>query len=442
MSTHRAVLVACVALAAPSLEAQAREPLCVTVAQRRLASASYLVANGSDRVAARPFRAVAGDGAAFAVAVRDPEQSFRVGAQRSLRRSLDELELNGAVTAPARTPGLLVLRVSTTLGVVGEGVSLPDPVPNPRTEETVPPGVPVGVTVDDGVLVIEHVGGDLYATVVPPTGPVPPVTRIAEAPPARESNHRGFVWLSATEYAAGAVALAGTDDGDVVALRFDAHGQRVGEPSRWSQRVGGAMRLLPIAAGAEPTALLERPVRGATSSGEQAREQVMVHLRPTLEPDGEPERVGLGPYETAAVVRNGRVVLTQWAEARGLAMAELPLLHGRPQVETPRIWTTLPLDGVALGHTAIVGPGQVVYDLMLHGDDVAGALHAYATFVPPAGTPYARRDVMPLRARVIAPPALLPAEDGFVAVLAVHDEVGGGLDAVHVRCDMVTLPPR
>jgi hypothetical protein len=38
-------------------------------------------------------------------------------------------------------------------------------------------------------------------------------------------------------------------------------------------------------------------------------------------------------------------------------------------------------------------------------------------------------------------PALLPAGDGFVAVMGVYDELGGGIDAVHVRCEMVTLPP-
>jgi hypothetical protein len=37
---------------------------------------------------------------------------------------------------------------------------------------------------------------------------------------------------------------------------------------------------------------------------------------------------------------------------------------------------------------------------------------------------------------------LLPAEDGVVAVMANVDEMGGGVDAVHVRCDLVTLPQR
>jgi hypothetical protein len=26
-------------------------------------------------------------------------------------------------------------------------------------------------------------------------------------------------------------------------------------------------------------------------------------------------------------------------------------------------------------------------------------------------------------------------------VMGVYDELGGGIDAVHVRCEMVTLPP-
>ena len=36
----------------------------------------------------------------------------------------------------------------------------------------------------------------------------------------------------------------------------------------------------------------------------------------------------------------------------------------------------------------------------------------------------------------------VPAEDGVVAVMATYDELGGGVDAVHLRCDMVTLPDR
>jgi hypothetical protein len=33
------------------------------------------------------------------------------------------------------------------------------------------------------------------------------------------------------------------------------------------------------------------------------------------------------------------------------------------------------------------------------------------------------------------------AGDGFVAVMGVYDELGGGIDAAHVRCERVTPPP-
>jgi hypothetical protein len=33
------------------------------------------------------------------------------------------------------------------------------------------------------------------------------------------------------------------------------------------------------------------------------------------------------------------------------------------------------------------------------------------------------------------------AGDGLVTGMGVYDELGGGIDAVHVRCEMVTLPP-
>jgi hypothetical protein len=433
------------ALASPS-SAQTREPLCVTTEVRRLVGAPWMQVNGRDWIVAKPLPAPASDGAVFVVAARDPDRSLRVGEARTLARSIDEMEFRGSWHPPERDPGLTVMRVGRDLRVVGEPVFLQDPVRGERGEETFPPGIPAGVTVDAGVLVIEHVAGDLYATVIPPTGAAPAVQRVAEAPSASSTGHRGFVWLTAMEHtvdnARGAIALAGTDDGEVTALRFDGRGQRIGNPVIWNQRVGGEMHLLPVPAGSPPSAILERPVRGTTLTGEQAREQVLVRLRPTIEPDGEPERLGLGPYVTAATVRGDQVVLTQWAESRGLAVSPLTPREGRFQFETPRIWTTQPLEGVPIGHSSIRGAGNIVYDLMLHGDDVAGGLHAYLTYIPPSGTPVSRRDVIPLRARVIAPPALVPAEDGLVAVMATYDELGGGIDAAHIRCEMVTLPAR
>ena len=180
------------------------------------------------------------------------------------------------------------------------------------------------------------------------------------------------------------------------------------------------------------------PRLGVLDLVEQLHQRTGIRYQPV----GEPERLGLGPYETAGVVRNRSLVLTQWAESRGLAVSTLTPRDGALPIETPRTWTTDPFEGVALGHTLLRGTSNILYDFVLYGDDVAGGLHGYLTYIPPAGVPYSRRDVVPLRARVIAPPVLLPADDGVVAVMASYDEMGGGVDAVHLRCDLVTLPPR
>ncbi len=426
--------------------AQSREPLCVTTEVRRLASAPFMQVNGSDYLVAQPLPSPGRDGAAFVVAVRDPDHSLRVGDARSLTRTIDEMEFRGPYRSPERDPGLTVMRLDRAMRLVGDAVFVPDPVRGERGEETFPPGIPAGVTVDDGVLVVEHIAGDLYATVIPSSGAIAPPHRIAQAPPPASTGHRGFVWLTAAprvrDGAHGAAVLAGTDDGEVVALDLDGHGAVRGDPVVWQQHVGGAMQLAAVPGANEPVALLERPVRGTTMTGEQAREQVLVRLTPSLEPSGEPARLGLGPYPTTAVARGRDLVIAQWAESRGLAIATLPVEQGEPHVELPRIWTTDALEGIPLAHTAVRGAGNVLYDLMLHGDDTAGGLHAYVTYIPPAGNPYPRRDVIPLRARVIARPAMLPAEDGVVVVMATYDELGGGVDVAHVRCEMLTLPAR
>ncbi len=445
----RAVASVFISLAALALttaaEAQSREPLCVTTEVRRIASAPFMQVNGSDYLVALPLPSPARDGAAFVVAARDPDHSLRVGDARGLSRTVDEMEFRAPYRAPERDPGLAVMRLDRSMRLVGDALFVPDPVRGERGEETFPPGIPAGVTIDDGVLVAQHIAGDLYVTVIPPSGAVQPARRLAQSPVA-STGHRGFVWLTAAsrsrDGAHGAAVLAGTDDGEVVALDLDGHGAPRGAPVVWQQHVGGAMQLVALPDAAEPVALLERPVRGTTMTGDRAREQVLVRLTPTLEPTGEPERLGLGPYPTTAVARGRDLVISQWAESRGVAISTLPIDHGVPRVELPRIWTTDPLEGIPLAHATVRGAGNVLYDLMLHGDDTAGGLHAYVTYIPPAGTPYPRRDVIPLRARVIARPALLPAEDGVAVVMATYDELGGGVDVAHVRCEMLTLPAR
>jgi hypothetical protein len=426
--------------------AQPREPLCVTTEVRRLVSAPYLLVNGSDHLVAQALPASTSTDAAFVVAVRDPDHSLRVGDARDLPRSLDEMEFERPCPPPDRDPGLTVLRLDRTLHLVGEPVFLPDPVRGERGTETYPPGIPAGATIDDGVLVVEHIAGDLYATVVPATGPVPAPRRVMQAPsPDPPGGHRGFVWLSMVghphEAQRGAALLAGTQDGRVMALTFDGRGVPLGQPLPWRQRVGGTMQLATVPNG-PPVAILERPVRGTALDGSQAREQVLVRLTSTLEPLGDPQRLGLGPYPTTAVARGNDLVVSQWAEARALAVATLPVRDGQPIVELPRLWTTPPLEGIPLAHVTLRGVGNILYDLMLHGDDVAGGLHAYLTWLPPAGAPFPRRDVIPWRARMITRPALLPAEDGVVVLMAAYDELGGGIDAAHVRCELVTLPAR
>jgi hypothetical protein len=434
-------------LGAFPVQAQSREPLCVPVATRRLVSAPFLAANGSDRLVAQPFRAVASDGAAFVVALRDPERSLRVGPRRALARTVASLELQSPERLPDHVPGLTVLRVDRALRVVGDGAFVQDPVSSAREGETFPPGIPVSAAIASGVLVAQHIAGDVYVTLVGATPGALTSTRVAQAPPAAtRAGRRGFVWITITPHTVagqvGAALLAGTDEGEVVAVTLGPDGARVGDPVLWSQRVGGAMQLLPLPPDAPPAALLERPVRGTATNGQPAREQMLVRLGATLEPAGDPERVGLGPYEVGATMRGDTLVLSQWVDGRGFALVQAPLREGRLALEAPRIWTTAPFEGLALGHTMRLGPQGIVYDLALHGDDVAGGLHGYLTFVPPSGAPFPRRDVVPLRARVIAPPQLVPAEDGVVAVMATYDELGGGVDAVHLRCDMVTLPDR
>ncbi len=150
--------------------AQSREPLCVTTEVRRLASAPFMQVNGSDYLVAQPLPSPGRDGAAFVVAVRDPDHSLRVGDARSLTRTIDEMEFRGPYRSPERDPGLTVMRLDRAMRLVGDAVFVPDPVRGERGEETFPPGIPAGVTVDDGVLVVEHIAGDLYATVIPSSG--------------------------------------------------------------------------------------------------------------------------------------------------------------------------------------------------------------------------------------------------------------------------------
>lgn len=455
------VFAASVALASPA-RAQTREPLCVTVEARRLLTGPWLGASGSDRLVAQPLVVPGPGGERFVVAVRDPEHTLRVGDARALPRTLDELEYGppaatgeaaaaqhappGAPGAPPRPAGLVVLRLSPELRVVGAPEFVPDPVqPTAREregEDTAPPGIPTGVSLASGVLVLEHIGGDVYATVVPPSGPVPAPRRVAQSPTVRSNDeHRGFVWLTATARGDGAIALAGTDQGDVMALRFDRAGALAGPPTLWTQRVGGPMELLPTGPEGPIAALLGRPVRGTGPDNEQARVQVLVTLSDALTPVGEPAGTGFAQFPLAYALRGRTVVVFQWAQQQGVAIATLPITPRRLGEQLPRLWYAQPpLEGVLLGHAAQLGRGNILYNVVAYGDPTAGGVHGHVAWVPPSGVPTIRRDVLPVRARLLAPPGLIPAADGVVAITASYDETGGAVDAFHVRCDLVALP--
>jgi hypothetical protein len=423
--------------------AQTREPLCVTVESRRLASGSWLGANGSDRLVARPLLTAGANGERFVVAVRDPEHTLHTAGAPRVPRGVEELGFARPPQPSARPSGLTVIRVGADLRPVGEAVFVPDPVANARRadEETVAPGIPVGVSLGAGVLVLQHVAGDVYATVVPSSGAIPAPRRVAQSPTVSSGNEQGgFVWLTATPRGDGAIALAGTEEGDVVAMRFDRTGALVGEPGLWTQRVGGPMQLLPTGDG-PIAALLGRPVRGTGPENEQARVQVLVPLTEGLQPANEPVNTGFAQFPMAYTLRGRSLILFQWAQQQGVAIATLPVGDRRIGEQLPRLWyANPPLEGLNLGQDAILGPGNIVYNVVAYGDPVAGGVHGHVGWLPPSGQPTVRRDVLPVRARVVAPPQLLPAEDGVVVVMGTYDETGGAVDAYHVRCDLVTLP--
>jgi hypothetical protein len=441
----RAAQGLCVLLAlgaASAARAQAREPLCTVVETRRVLAGTSIGGEGDgERIVAEPLLAAGASNARFVVATRDPLHALAAGGAHPPARDLSELGYAAGVTGtPPHASGLSVVRTDERMIPVGEAVFVPDPGAGAGT---VAPALPLGVALPAGVLVLQRLGGDLYAVLVPPAGEIPAARRVLEAPSgAGAAGARGFAWFTATARDEGAVALAGTADGAVVAVRFDRDGAVAGAPVAWSQRVGGAMQLLPTGAGAPLAALLARPVQGTGPQNEQAAQQVVVHLTDALQPAaGPPAATGFAQYPMAYVRRGDNLVLVQWAQAQGLAIAVLPVTAQRLGQQLPRLWYAQPpLDGAHVGQAALLGSGNIVYDLAVYTDPLGGALYGHLAWIPPSAVPIVRRDVLPVRTRLVAPPRVLPAADGVVAVLAGVDETGAAVDAFHVRCDLVSVP--
>ncbi|MEI8254228.1 MAG: hypothetical protein WCJ30_01000 [Deltaproteobacteria bacterium] len=423
--------------------AQSREVSCVPVESRRILAGERVEAAAGDRMAVAPLPAAGPNGERFVLVLHEGYDGLT--NPHAVRRDVAELgyEPMGGLgtTVPS---GRIVVRLDEQLRTVGDPVFVQDPVATPRVDQRRAGSLPVALTTASGVLVLERLGGDLFAMRIPATGAITPPARVATAPVAVEGTQRGFEWITAVARRDGAVALAGTYDGQVVALRFDRDGTLQGAPAAWAQRVGGPMALLPTFDG-PLGALLGRPVPGTGPHNEQARMQALVTLDDHLRPTGEPFATGFAQFPLAAAQRGRTLNVFQWVEQQGVAIASLPVGDRRFGEQLPRLfYAQPPLEGSALGTAATLGASNIVYNVGLYGEPQAG-VHGHVLWLAPGDTQEAlhlRRDVLAMRTTLAVPPVVLPAGDGVVVFTAGDDETGGGVDAYHVRCDLLAAPAR
>jgi hypothetical protein len=368
-----------------------------------------------------------------------PQTGDFVSAHASQARREEALGYNMLGGLMGGASGYAAIRLDDRMQVVDDRVFVAEPVPTPPQNGHSVATLPVAVTVASGVLVVARHAGDLYASVIPPSGPIPAATRVAAAPAPVEGAARGFEWITATARAEGAVALAGTSDGQVVAIRFDSNGAVRGTPARWEDRVGGPMEFVPSHDG-PLAALLGRPVRGTGPHNEQARVQVLVSLDENLRPVGQPFATGFAQFPLAMVQRGRSMLIFQWAEQQGVAISTLPVGERHFGEQLPRLYYAQPpLEGSHAGHAATLGASNIVFDVASYLES-GGGMHGHVTWLAPSGTPYIRRDVLALRLEPAFAPAVLPAADGVVVITGGTDETGGAVDAYHVRCDLVSVP--
>jgi len=414
------------------VRAQTREPLCTIARVRRLLALSDFAPAPGERMAFASFpTSPTGTRPARAAALLP---SVRPGGSSSASPGAD-------------ATGITVLRVDESLAVVGrpEFVRLPD---SPRATAR----MPVAVSVENGILVLARADDTLMSFVVPAEGPPTAPTVVATLPPIDPAHTspsaspspvaHGFAWLTATARDnATVVALAGTTDGQVVAVTLRPDGRPTSMAHVWPRRVGGPMQLLPLPNG-PLAAFVGRPVPGTGPRNEQARVQVLVHLDERLEPAGELFATGFAQFPFATLARGRSLVVFQWSETQGLAIATLPVGERRVGEQLPRLWTAVPpIDGAPAGHAAALGTNSIAYDSALYVED-NGGVRLHLAWLPPDGVPVIRRDVFATRMLLGTPPVSLAADDGVVTLLAGRDETGSALDAVHLHCELVTVPPR
>lgn len=400
-------LVGAVVLSVGDSRAQAREPLCRNVETRRVSASASPAQNLGESVLARPLLGGARGDARFVLVWREWRSERDGGSVARIARVGEDLRRVGAVA---------------TLAVSG------------RAGEVVPLAI---AALPDKTLVFAAVGSGFFALSFDAAGAQSAARELVALPDAPEGQPRNrVVWATATERADGAVLLAGALDGSVRAYRFDRQGDKTAETT-WTQRVGGAMRLLPTGEGGPVAALLHRPLPGVGPNGEEPAVQMLVTLDDRLLPVSAPERTGFAQYPFSAVTRGSNVELAQWVGTRGVAIGSLPVSARRVALGNPRLWFAQPpFLGGARYAAGLDARDGVSYALVI-GDRSGNSVESHLAWIPPSGEPMLRRNVVPVFGTVLGAPAMLPAADGFVAVVAHNDESGFALDAYHVRCELV-----
>jgi hypothetical protein len=166
--------------------------------------------------------------------------------------------------------------------------------------------------------------------------------------------------------------------------------------------------------------------------------QMLVTLDERLLPVAAPERTGFAQFAFATVGRGAAVEVSQWVGPQGVAIGRLPVSARRVGAESPRLWYAQPPFGGLARHASALLTREGIHYALTITERRGGAMsESHLAWVPPSGEPMLRRNVVPVFGAVLGAPAMIPAEDGFVAVVAHNDEGGFALDAFHVRCDLV-----
>lgn len=398
--------------------AQPTEPLCRTVRVTRIANSVDPVRNGSDQVGLLTLPATAANGARYVLAWREVHPASAGGTVIRLARLSQTMRKVGAVET---------LTTDALRSDEGDGAFSAANLPT-------------------GGMLLFRVGDQLHQIRIAADGTAGRILPLFATTDVSE-NAPNIAFTSMTERPANAtlpahiISIVGYSTGAVRAFRVLDDGT-IRDDLTWSQRVGGTMRLLPSPASTPIVALLERPLPGVGLNGERPALQMLVTLDEQLRPVGTPERTGFAQFPwDAAGTRQSALRVAQWVSGQGVAIAHFPVTAARVSVDTPRLWSAQPaLGGLSVGTAMITGADGISYSLVISQDTRAGLLEGHMAWIPPSGEPALRRNVLSLNGELAGRVRLLPASDGFAAVVPVNDETGFALEAHHVHCELVRRP--